>query len=92
MFESRRIAAHVRMSEPASYDERRNGGTEECHIHLQEVIAQHLSLFSSVEGKKTQEESQTLTKAMMRSFVDTKPLIWIFKKDLILLRIWTSLE
>lgn len=25
-------------------------GEEECHIHLKEVITQHLSLFSSVEG------------------------------------------
>lgn len=46
-------------------------------IHLQEVIAQHLSLLSSAEEEKTKRESQFFNNNVMQSYSDTEQLIWI---------------
>lgn len=75
MFGSRRIVAHVRVSEPSSYDERKNGGMSYSPAGGHRSAPQSFQLCG---GKK--EESQTLTTAMMQSPEDTKSLIWILKK------------
>lgn len=72
----------VCVSEPSSYDEQRNGGMSYSPAGGHRSAPQSFQLCG---GKK--EESQTLTKAMMQSPEDKN-----FKKDLIILRIWTSLE